>query len=188
MSRQEVVQMRRTISKILVSGSLIFLLSPGFLASAGRPPEAVDRRKADEEVAIRQVIRNYFDAMKNIDADKLRSSVHEGAKIFSRQGGEVAEVSGKELYESRKRGQRPERPLPYAERILRVDINGSVAVAKVEMVLPNARLSGGAFKLSGPTPQVVHDSYLSLMKFQEGWRIVGVVTSISERAAPSPED
>lgn len=91
------------------------------------------------------------------DHRRLRSVLHSGAEVWSVQGDGRAAVTAAPIV----------RPSPFAgrgrmgeageSRILAVDVHGTAAMVKAEL-----RVDGGRFT-----------EYLTLLKLEEGWRIVG---------------
>jgi hypothetical protein len=167
--------MKRHISLL----STIFLLLLPELALA----QATETTK--EETAIRQVIQYYLDGRKNNNAESLKKAIHPKAKIFSlpvvhRTGkGDLSEISG-ELYVKYRSAERPKWPRPFVQKIVSIDVTGNTAAVKIELFWPDAWWGEGKISLREPAPGVTDTEYLSLMKFDEGWKIVGQVSTTRE--------
>ena len=139
------------------------------------PAQGPDR--ARDEGAIRQVVQYYFDAMKNNDAESLKKAFHPKAKwLNAGDKGYLWEISQKRVAANLQSNARRHTPTVNATtKILSIDITGGVATAKIETenltnappeILPKLAYKGARIT-----------EYLSLIKFDDGWKIVSRIYS-----------
>lgn len=147
---------------LIVCGALALALSP--LALAGQT--------TDDERMIRQVVEDYFAAITDYDAAALERAFHPDAVISSYL------PSGR-MYRSpfSQWGRFIERERPadadrYQNRIVSVDIAGTAAVAKTDLVWPT----------------VHYVDYLSLLKIDGTWKIVNKIWFQEPPRDDRPED
>jgi hypothetical protein len=132
---------------------------------------------ARDEASIRQVVQYYFDAVKNDDAESLSRAFHPKAKWFNAgDKGYLWEISQERVAANLKSNARRHMPKSNAAmKIVTIDITGGVASAKIET----------EYSISGP-PELLSKlattggkvtEYLSLIKFDDGWKIVSRIYS-----------
>ena len=147
------------------------LISLPLLALAQGPDSGRD------EAAIRQSVQYYFDAMKNNDAESLKKAFHPKAKwLNAGDKGYLWEISQERVAANlQSNARRHMLKLNATMKIVAIDITGSVASAKIET----------EYSTSGP-PEVIPKlaykgakltEYLSLIKFDDGWKIVSRIYS-----------
>ena len=142
------------------------LISLPLLVLAQEP----DRTK--DEAAIRQIVQYYFDAMKNDDAESLKKAFHPKAKwLNAGDKGYLWEISQERVAANLQSNARRHMPKSNATmKIVTIDITGGVASAKIETEYltngPPEILTKLAYKRGKIT------EYLSLIKFDDGWKIV----------------
>lgn len=133
--------------------------------------------RARDEAAVRQIVQYYFDAMRNDDAESLNKAFHPKAKwLNAGDKGHLWEISLERVAANLKsNGRRQEAKMNPTMKIVAIDITGGVASAKIETeyltsgppeVLPKLAYKGA--KLT---------EYLSLIKFDNGWKIVSRIYS-----------
>ena len=141
-----------------MAAPLLAVLMSGVLALAA--PEPI----SEDEQAVRAVIQLYFDGIIKYDEAALRKAFHPEAQVIGvDKDGEIETVPFQEwvLYT---RGEAPD-PTGRINTIISVDITGAAAVAKTDLNWPRVR----------------YIDYLSLVKGEDGWRIVN---KIFHRGAP----
>lgn len=151
-----------------------------FMLLACAVAQAQDRANDSETERVRQAIRSYLETTQNnLNTDNPVAStvVHPQAKIFSRVGNELVITNI-----SKKPAQRRANSikLESIDRIVSVDVTGSMAVAKIETVYPYGSLTAAEYKsLPENDPVRVSTgkrielaSYLSLLKTGGEWKIV----------------
>ena len=141
---------------------------------------AQETDKAKDESAIRQIVQYYVDAIKNDDAESLKKASHPKAKwLNAGDKGYLWEISQERVAANlQSNARRGMGKMNATTKIVAIDITGGVASAKIETeilttgppeMLPKLAYKGG--KLT---------EYLSLIKFDDGWKIVSRI-SWSER-------
>ncbi len=136
-------------------------LSVGFILSAVPPAPAVAQDAGADEQAIRQLIEDAYVSgiFINRDESAVRGGFHPDFVMAVNDDGQLVVVT-LEMWLQRLTldGERsPDTVKPVFER---VDITGSTAVAKLEMWINDRH---------------VYTDYLSLYRFDDGWKIVGKV-------------
>jgi hypothetical protein len=133
--------------------------------------------RARDEAAIRQIVQYYFDAMKNDDAESLKKAFHPKAKwLNAGDKGYLWEISQERVTANLQSNVRRHMPtLNATMRIVAIDITGGVASAKIETeylinappeIMPKLAYKGAKTA-----------EYLSLIKFDDGWKIVSRISS-----------
>ena len=133
--------------------------------------------RARDEAAIRQIVQYYFDAMKNNDAESLKKAFHPKAKwLNAGDKGNLWEISQERVAANLQSNARRRMPtLNATMKIVAIDITGGAASAKIETeilttgppeILPKLAYKGGRIT-----------EYLSLIKFDNGWKIVTRISS-----------
>jgi hypothetical protein len=114
-------------------------------------------RDAAEREAVEKPLKMYLSQ----DPEQLKQAFHPGATMFFARNDSLIGVPIPEyiarVAESRAKGPPPER----TERIAQVDITGTSAVARLELVYPKQKLT----------------DYMSLVKYGGEWRIVNKIFS-----------
>lgn len=142
-------------------GAVMLVLTGALLAGAAVTGET---GTAADEKAIRQTVQFYFDGIIKYDEDSLRKAFHPDAYVSGiDKSGKLDREPFQEwvLYT---RGDAPD-PNGRNNAILSIDIVGEAAVAKTEL----------------DWPHVLYTDYLSLLKIDGEWKIVG---KIWDRADP----
>jgi hypothetical protein len=125
------------------------------------------QKTAKDEEAIKKVIQEaYVDGLQNkIDLDKTRAGFHEGFNLLGVNNNSLTKFpiySWLEYAEMKK--SEMDGPLPKDQlttvKFLNIDITGTAAVAKIELHKEGKH---------------TFTDYLSLYKFEEGWRIVNKI-------------
>ena len=139
-----------------------------------------------EEAAIRQVVQHYFNGIIHNDAESLRHAVHlRGKWFFQSNTNELMEVSQQRIYNNvRDNARRGISRQPAALRIVSIDITNRVAAVKIAIDFPDAYLGGDDLRTAPPGIRQI--DYLSLIRFDEGWKIVGKVSTL-ERIAETAQ-
>jgi ketosteroid isomerase-like protein len=157
----------------------VFLLVMPILAVA-------QEDKRPNEAAIRQTVQYYIDGFRNNDAESLRKAFHPKARLFSQSNQrcpgktELMATTAEQFSANVKRfGHRPE-PKAVISTILSVDTAGDTAVVKAEWYWADSWWGCGKISLLNPPPGVTTTDYLSLVRFDSGWKIVGKVSSTRE--------
>lgn len=122
--------------------------------------------QSDESEAVKKVIlEGYINgAFNSLDADAMRKTFHEDFAIYSPKGEEIGRypiATWADGVEKRKGSENfePEKN-KWEHKFASVDVTGNAAAVKVEL------FKGG---------KQVYTDYLSLLKFDSGWRIVAKV-------------
>lgn len=162
-------------------GVLVVML----LLLGGQVAQAQTQATADEAERVRQAVQSYLDlTAQNLNAKNPVPSevVHPRAKIFSTVGNELL-ISGV--------SSKPEKrssdliKTETTERIVSVDVTGSMAVAKVETIYPYGSLTAAEYnslsehdplRATAGKPKKL-TSYLSLLKLNGAWKIVSFLIS-----------
>lgn len=110
-----------------------------------------------EALAVTEVARMYLLADQEGDQLRLRSVLHSRAEVWSVQDGGRVAVSSSPTVRGHPFGGGGRMGEAGEGRILAVDVHGTAAMVKVEL-----RVEGGRIT-----------QYLTLLKLEEGWRIVG---------------
>jgi Putative lumazine-binding len=141
------------------------MLSPttylGTLMLAGAAGLTAATRTAPDEQAIRRHIeRYYFEGVRHSDTAAAHRTFHPVAVMYSIREGKLAERSIPDwLTAIAERAPNPPKPDAVQRRVVSVDVTGTAAVAKTELIQPEA---------------VVTD-YLSLLKVDGEWTVVGKI-------------
>jgi hypothetical protein len=121
---------------------------------------------ADEEAAVKKVVTaSYFNgAFNKQDTEAMRAGFHPTFAIFSAKGKEISKypidtwIEGIEKNKARADFDPDKAKMDC--KIMNVDVTGGCAAVKVE-----ARKDG----------KLIYTDYLSLLKFEDGWKIVAKV-------------
>jgi len=130
-------------------------------------PASIERGRAEKEVAmadldeIRSTIQSYFDGLYHADIEKMQRAFHPCCHLYSVIEGSIQDESAPDWFQ-----RIQNRPSPATQgarrrdRIVFIAFNGpGCALVKVQVQAPSGRYS----------------DYLSMLKFNEGWRIVAKV-------------
>ncbi len=149
--------MKATIKILLISGIGASILA--FTAKKAEEKENVD--------AVKELVLNAYvnGAFNKLDADAMQKGFHEDFSIYSAKGEEISKYPiGEWVAGVRKRkanGYDPsEDKNKWEPTFASVDVTGGAAQVKIEL-----RNQG----------KHVYTDYLSLLKFESGWRIVAKV-------------
>lgn len=124
--------------------------------------------KSSDESSIRGTVQYYFDGISNNDVESMKKAFHPKAKYFVIRYGGLEEITQARVYGNMKDNLRRQVGTDNApKRIVSVDITGDAAAVKIELDYAN-----GTFT-----------EYLSLVKFEEGWKIVSKVMSGAQSKA-----
>ncbi|MEP1094705.1 MAG: nuclear transport factor 2 family protein [Cyclobacteriaceae bacterium] len=149
--------MKATIKILLISGVLISTLA--FAIKTSEERENVD---AVKELVSKAYINGAFN---ELDADKMQEGFHEDFAIYSAKGEEISKYPIGEWVASVRKRKADDYDASAEKNIWKptfasVDVTGGAAQVKVEL-----RNQG----------KHVYTDYLSLLKFESGWRIVAKV-------------
>jgi hypothetical protein len=113
---------------------------------------------AGEIEAIEKVVWTYLDGLYEGDAGKIARAFHEGSHLYSMHEGGVADLPREKWLEMvRGRPSPKSKGLKRTDRIVSVDLSGpETAFVKLECSIP---------------PRYFTD-YLTLLKLNDGWRVV----------------
>jgi hypothetical protein len=113
---------------------------------------------AGEIEAIEKVVWTYLDGLYEGDAGKLAKAFHEGSHLYSMHEGGVADLPREKWLEMvRSRPSPKSKGLKRTDRIVSIDLSGpETAFVKLECAVP---------------PRYFTD-YLTLLKLNDGWRVV----------------
>lgn len=117
--------------------------------------------QASEDAAVRRTVQFYLDGLKANDIPTTRKAFHPSARLYWVSHDTLASYDQTEWFKADYPAITPV-PSPDAGvpmRIDLVDITGDAAVAKVEEDYPGAR----------------YTDYLSLLKIQGNWQVVGKI-------------
>jgi hypothetical protein len=141
-------------------GKMTFTLAAIMLLSL---PLAVQAEEPPDEAAIRQLVQQaYVDGLLNLgDLEKTRSGFHPDFVLLGLRNGQLTRFPIADWIASAEKqkaaGQKP--PSTIIQKIS-VDITGTAAAVKLELVRAG---------------KLVYTDYLSLYKFNDGWKIVGKI-------------
>ena len=139
-----------------------FLLTATLLLLLPASVPARQSGDAEEDAAVRQVVNYYLKGITDGDVESMKKAFHPKAKYLSMRYGDLDEIPLEQVYRNmRDNAHRQVGKDPSPKRIVSVDVRGLAATAKVEMDYSNGRLT----------------EYLSLVKFNDGWKIVSKVSS-----------
>jgi hypothetical protein len=133
----------------------------GTLMLAGAAALTAAARTDPDETAIRRHIeRYYFEGVRNADTAAAHRAFHPVLTMYSVRDGELAPRTVTDWLKSiAERAPRPPKPDAVPRRIVSVDVTGSAAMAKLELAYPEATVT----------------DYMSLLKVDGEWTIVGKI-------------
>lgn len=136
------------------------------VATACAWPARVQAQANAEEVAVRQAVEAYFEALKNRDIETLKKMIPAETKFYSvTREGKLAEMTQEQWHNLiRPTAQSPGK-YEMTGSIVSLDITGPTATVKstVEM------------------PQVIFQEYIALMKVEGRWTIVNKVYAMKSK-------
>jgi hypothetical protein len=139
--------------------------------------------RAGDEAAIRQTVQYYFDAMQNNDAESLKKAFHPKAKwLNAGEKGYLWEISQERVAANLQSNARRHLPKSNATlKVLAIDITRGVASAKIEIEYLTSGPPEVLPKLAYKGARVTE--YLSLIKFDDGWKIISRIYSSEQTPA-----
>ncbi len=143
-------------------------------------PVLANAQSGADESTIRHVVQYYFDGWKNNDVESMKKAFHPKAKwFFQSDKYDLREVPISQVYANTRETarQKSSESKPVVGRIVSIDITGEAATVKVEIDYPTAYVGVNVDLRTAPRG-ARQTEYLSLIKFPEGWRIIGKVGSI----------
>jgi hypothetical protein len=113
---------------------------------------------AGEIEAIEKVVWTYLDGLYEGDAGKIARAFHEGSHLYSMHEGGVADLPREKWLEMMRGRPSPKsKGLKRTDRVVSIDLSGpETAFVKLECAIP---------------PRYFTD-YLTLLKLNDGWRVV----------------
>jgi hypothetical protein len=141
------------VMKKTLSGAAGFLLLVAAVISV-----AIPRQTSAEEPAVRETVQHYLYGLKHNDVESLRKAFYADAKLFFvKRDNQLGQLTQEQWYKgfAASAGQEEKGDLQIAD----VDITGNAAAVKVVEVYPNSK----------------YTDYLSLLKFEGGWKIVNKI-------------
>jgi len=153
------------IARLLCSAALLMNVMPSGIAQ---------EKQHSNEVPIVNVVQRYFDAWKRGDLALMRTAIHPNARIYNQaKDGSLKELPISKGFRTFAHVNSNEIALSAAMRLVSVDVTGNVGFAKIEMIH------------SANHQDVRIVEYLTLMRFNDGWRIISKVRSTQEDTATS---
>jgi Putative lumazine-binding len=133
-------------------GTLVLASAAGLTAGARTDPD---------ELAIRRHIeRYYFEGVRHSDTAAAHRAFHPVAIMYSVRDGKLAERTISDwLTAIAERAPKPPKPDAVERRVVSVDVTGKAATAKLELI----------------SPEAVITDYMSLLKVDGEWTIVGKI-------------
>jgi hypothetical protein len=133
-------------------GTLMLAGAAGLTAATWTGPDAQAIR--------RHIERYYFEGVRHSDTAAAHRAFHPVAVMYSIRDGKLAERTILDwLTAIAERAPKPPQPDAVQRRVVSVDVTGSAAVAKTELI----------------QPETVVTDYLSLLKVDGEWTIVGKI-------------
>jgi hypothetical protein len=133
----------------------------GTLMLAGTAGLTAASRTDPDETAIRKHIeRYYFEGVRNADTAAAHRAFHPVLTMYSVRDGSLAQRTVADWLKGiAERAPSPPKPDDVPRRILSVDVTGNAAMAKLELDYPEATIT----------------DYMSLLKVDGQWTIVGKI-------------
>ena len=133
-------------------GTLMLAGAAGLTATTWTSP--------DEQAIRRHIERYYFEGVRHSDTAAAHRAFHPVAVMYSIRDGKLAERSIPDwLTAIAERAPKPPQPDTVERRVVSVDVTGNAAVAKTELI----------------QPETVVTDYLSLLKVDGEWTVVGKI-------------
>jgi hypothetical protein len=120
--------------------------------------DAVAAASEGDREAVAATVQLYFQGHATGDGDHHRRAFHPDARLFWVKGGALAQKTSAE-FAAGASGKPADDEARRVRRIAAVDVSGDAAIAKVELLYPNARFV----------------DYLSLLKVDGRWTIVNKI-------------
>ncbi|HEY7481099.1 MAG TPA: nuclear transport factor 2 family protein [Gemmatimonadales bacterium] len=141
-------------------GTLVLAGAAGLTAAARIDP--------DERAIRRHIEQYYFDGVRRADTAVAHRAFHPVVTMYSVRDGEFAQRRIPDwLAAMAERAPDPPAPDSVPRRIVSVDVTGTAAVAKLELAYPEAMVT----------------DYMSLLKVNGQWIIVGKIFNWQPRSA-----
>lgn len=150
--------------------------------TSGAAVAAQQIRKSDE-AAIKQTIESYLDGWKYNNIENVRKAVHPRARFYlqaTNAKGGLAETTAERFFDTVERNGLRKEPKPFSSRIISIDATENVASAKLEMDWHEVWLVGTNTSLLKPPPGALETRYLSLIRFENGWKIISNISNVRE--------
>ena len=143
-------------------------LSTLMLAGAAGLTVGAARTDPDEQAIRRHIERYYFEGVRHADTAAAHRAFHPVAIMYSVRDGNLAERSIPDwLTAIAERAPNPPKPDEIPRRVVSVDVTGNAAVAKLELAYPEATVT----------------DYMSLLKVNGDWIIVGKIFDRQSKTA-----
>jgi hypothetical protein len=139
---------------MIVALTLTTLLSAPLVARAQAP---------SDESAIKQLVQQaYVDGLLNLgDLDKTRSGFHPDFVLLGLRNGQLTRFPIADwIASAEKQKSAGQNPPPTTIRNISIDITGTAAAVKIEL---------------NRAGKLIYTDYLSLYKFNDGWKVVGKI-------------
>jgi hypothetical protein len=126
-----------------------------------------------DEAAVRQAVEHYFAGWKNSDPLSMKRAFHPKARFFLLREGTLVEYPVESVYTAMRKNKRYHLPVKdVLLKILAVEVTGDLASVKLELEYPPTK---GSEKEGARINSATSVEQLSLLRFQDGWRIVSKV-------------
>jgi putative lumazine-binding protein len=153
------VGLNHTDEEIEMSSPTTFIGALALACAAGLTA-AVGRSTPDEGTIRRHIERYYFEGVRRSDTATAHRAFHPVVTMYSVRDGEFAQRSIPDwLAAIAERAPDPPAPDTVPRRIVSVDVTGNAAMAKLELAYPEATFT----------------DYMSLLKVNGKWIIVGKI-------------
>jgi hypothetical protein len=137
-------------------------------AAAALAGSAAGRGDDDEKLIRQHIERYYFEGVRNSDTAAAHKAFHRVAVMYSVRDGQVAQRTIPEwLGAIAERAPNPPKPDAVKRRVVMVDVSGNAAVARLEL----------------QSPETIITDYMSLLKVNGQWTIVGKIFDRQAAAA-----
>lgn len=140
--------------------TMTFALAAILLVSLSFPARA---QEASDDVAIKQLVQQaYVDGLLNLgDLEKTRSGFHPDFVLLGLRNGQLTRFPIADwIASAEKQKAAGQKPPSTTIQTISVDITGTAAAVKLEL---------------NRAGKLVYTDYLSLYKFNDGWKIVGKI-------------
>ena len=157
---------------------MIIVLVLAFAASVAAQQNAIS-----DEAAIRQTIEHYLDGWKYNNVEEMKKALHPKAVMFfhlKKDNQDLAETTGERFLAAVERNGVRKDPKSFSPRIVSIDITTDVSSVKLELSYSDSWLYGGKVSPLEPSPGVIETRYLSLIKFNDGWKIISDTFNVRE--------
>jgi Putative lumazine-binding len=138
-------------------------------AAAALAGSAVTRGDDDEKLIRQHIERYYFEGVRNSDTSAAHKAFHPVAVMYSVRDGELAQRTIPDwLGAIAERAPNPPKPDAVKRRVVMVNVSGNAAVARLELASPETTIT----------------DFMSLLKVNGQWTVVG---KIFDRQAAAPQ-